>query len=390
LYRRIYEQEPEVTNCEITLGFARGLIRESKTHDVNWANFAVRCREKREKTAAKKAENAKLAKQSEGDGEGPKGRNGVGTVGLKRACSLNKENIPPLKLVKVEQPSMPKGRLGVRGATAPNWGEEELLDMEVCLSKRSELLKKLKVSLGEFASKKTAVESDFRRSTLECSDREVLLAQSRVAIENSKAEADTLKLQIEGFLLQSKQTASLDAKEINESVEASLHSLQARHERLLFKISIDERTEKHHREMLESCKSQNFELEKLFLECSSQSSEISGKVECLEKVLVDMGNQWEKMNDGSGVVAFPRPISMDPESPVRTVTNLNPCPICKLWYSCYNHQFATCGHTYHPWCLAEYTKTAVSCAVPCCKGPFSSVDWLAALDFRPTIADVTL
>jgi hypothetical protein len=32
--------------------------------------------------------------------------------------------------------------------------------------------------LGEFASKKIVVESNFKRSTLECSDCEVLLAQS--------------------------------------------------------------------------------------------------------------------------------------------------------------------------------------------------------------------
>jgi hypothetical protein len=105
--------------------------------------------------------------------------------------------------------------------------------------------------------------------------------------------------------------------------------------------------------------------------------------------LVNIDHEWEKMNDRGGIAAFPRPISVDLESPVRTVTDLNPCPICKLWYNCYNHLFAACGHTYHPWCLAEYTKTVVSCAVHFCNGPFSSADWLAALGFRPTIADVT-
>jgi hypothetical protein len=111
-------------------------------------------------------------------------------------------------------------------------------------------------------------------------------------------------------------------------------------------------------------------------------------VACLQKVLVGMGDQWKRMSDGEGVATYPRPISADPETAIRTSTSINPCPICKMWYSYSNCHFVACGHTYHPWCLLEYAKTATTCTVPSCDVPFSTTDWLAALGIQPLINDV--
>lgn len=58
--------------------------------------------------------------------------------------------------------------------------------MEVILNKRNEMLKSLKLSLDEVMSKKTAIESEYGRVKLECSDRQILHAQSVHAIGKIK------------------------------------------------------------------------------------------------------------------------------------------------------------------------------------------------------------
>lgn len=158
---------------------------------------------------------------------------------------------------------------------------------------------------------------------------------------------------------------SLDAnmRERILSSKASLQSDKTKHEQVLFKVYADKRTEKYQSDMLDTCRSKNSELEKQFEECDRQSSEILEKTSCLKKLVVEMGDQWDKMNEGSGIATFSMSISSDPETPARRATILNPCPVCKLWYSCYNQVYTACGHTHHPWCLAEYAKTATTCSV---------------------------
>ncbi len=37
---------------------------------------------------------------------------------------------------------------------------------------------------------------------------------------------------------------------------------------------------------------------------------------------------------------------------------INKCPCCFMWYNCLNIVVVSCGHTYHPWCLATYPFNA--------------------------------
>ena len=68
--------------------------------------------------------------------------------------------------MKVEHLAMGKGKPSMRGAVAPIWTKNELLNMEIFLGRRSDLLKKLKASLEEVVSKKTKVESQYKRCKL--------------------------------------------------------------------------------------------------------------------------------------------------------------------------------------------------------------------------------
>ena len=183
----------------------------------------------------------------------------------------------------------------------------------------------------------------------------------------------------ESLLFNLKQTPSFDVDEKVQSSEAFLKCLKGEYKWLLNKVSFGETTMKHYSDMLEVCRAKNLELEKSFEECNRESMELSIKVLCLEKVLVGMEDQWEKMNEGGGLVAFFHLILVDPKISIRITTTVNACPICKLWYSYYNHQFIICGHMYHPWCLAEYAKSAMRCIVDRCIGPFSSIDFYASL-----------
>jgi hypothetical protein len=130
--------------------------------------------------------------------------------------------------------------------------------MEECVEKRRELLKILKIRLEEAMSKKTTVESDYRRSRLECLDWEVLHAQCALNVEKMLIEEAAMKRQIEkstALLTDLEQGRKENIGERISFLKLTLLSLESQQERLLFKVSIDERTLAHHIDMLEACQS---------------------------------------------------------------------------------------------------------------------------------------
>jgi hypothetical protein len=81
---------------------------------------------------------------------------------------------------------------------------------------------------------------------------------------------------------------------------------------------------------------------------------------------------------GGGATTYPLPLSTNPSEPEETTQFLNACPLCGLWYKCYNHLSFICGHKYHPWCAVHQLKNSSSCLVTFCDG-IATVEWQAAL-----------
>jgi hypothetical protein len=88
--------------------------------------------------------------------------------------------------------------------------------------------------------------------------------------------------------------------------------------------------------------------------------------------------QLSCMHLGGGATTYPLPLSTNPSEPEETTQFLNACPLCGLWYKCYNHLSFICGHKYHPWCAVHQLKNSSSCLVTFCDG-IATVEWQAAL-----------
>ena len=86
----------------------------------------------------------------------------------------------------------------------------------------------------------------------------------------------------------------------------------------------------------------------------------------LESLLPAFEHQLQRMEKGGGAVLYPQPLPSHPESPKETISILNPCHVCNLWYECHEHLAASCGHTYHPWCFTEHARNSLACLVPDC------------------------
>jgi hypothetical protein len=90
---------------------------------------------------------------------------------------------------------------------------------------------------------------------------------------------------------------------------------------------------------------------------TNKNLKIETRVSSLEGLLQSMEEQLGSMNEGGGVVFFPRPIFGSPTTPTATVHTLNACPVCSFWFSCFDYSSLGYGHTYHPYCLAEHART---------------------------------
>ena len=102
----------------------------------------------------------------------------------------------------------------------------------------------------------------------------------------------------------------------------------------------------------------------------------------LESLLPAFEHQILRMEKGGGAILYPQPLPSHPDSPKETISILNPCPVCNLWYECHEHLAASCGHTYHPWCFTEHARNSLACLVPDCGEDFDN-KCLTAWGIRP-------
>jgi hypothetical protein len=90
-------------------------------------------------------------------------------------------------------------------------------------------------------------------------------------------------------------------------------------------------------------------------------------ISLLEKEIVNIGDQMQKMNDGEVVVFYPLPLFCNPNTHVKTSCNLNACPFYGLWYVCNNFMVVNYGHTFHPWCVVAHVISSLKCLIVGCE-----------------------
>ncbi len=130
LYCRVTSKN-KITNNEITLQFARGLLLEGKGVQVNWAAFAAHLHSHREKVCSVKAENTGKRQSREGStGVSLPSPNssGIRSSGLARATfGAPIPGMVPMS-VRSQSERMGRGKMTAAKALAPpNWS---LVDIE--------------------------------------------------------------------------------------------------------------------------------------------------------------------------------------------------------------------------------------------------------------------
>jgi len=82
-----------------------------------------------------------------------------------------------------------------------------------------------------------------------------------------------------------------------DSLEETFKRRKKEHKRVLFALSMEEKTEKHYLQMLDNCCLEKESLERSFEECQKCFEDIFERVECLEKVLKSMEEQFQRMQE---------------------------------------------------------------------------------------------
>ena len=131
LYCRVTSKN-KITNNEITLQFARGLLLEGKGVQVNWAAFAAHLHSHREKVCSVKAENTDKRQREEGSTgvllHPPKPSGIRSSVVARTSSSAPISGLAPLPIRSHSEVRMGRGKMTFAKALAPpNWS---LVDIE--------------------------------------------------------------------------------------------------------------------------------------------------------------------------------------------------------------------------------------------------------------------
>ncbi|KAG0575151.1 hypothetical protein KC19_VG322100 [Ceratodon purpureus] len=333
---------------------------QSRNHVVNWAEFAARVLVKRNQVRAtkmvKKVEKNEvdfLQRSSVSEGKGEKRV----TVLSKKRCTGEGGVVPPLINLqrisscsfvglKKEGVSVGMAKDGRRsGVTSGGvkWTAGDVSNMEAILELQKLLLSSMQVDSTSIVEEKKVLEGEMRRRKIMLFDRRVMEAESRHQLESLREEENTMQPS----------------------------------EGLANKVSLEEKTLHHHAAEVVASEVELSTLEGKLKECTSWHSAIVDRISFSEKMLCSYNEQLQCMSMGE---VFPVPISENPRVPERVACILNACPMCGLWYKCYNYITAACGHTYYPWCIVEHSKS--SCMVALCDESFT-VEWVAAIGIRP-------
>ncbi|KAG0594907.1 hypothetical protein M758_UG121100 [Ceratodon purpureus] len=202
-------------------------------------------------------------------------------------------------------------------------------------------------------------------------DRTIMIGESQSEIEKIDSEELSLRARIEERLIRTESLGSGEKDILDKQIlVAELSSDKGRYEVLCASRFDEQRRCKWSRQIVDDCEKTISGLEKeLDLTCD-EHRRLEQKVEAGVGQLIVIEEQLQMMKEGFEDSFWPVPIAKCPEEPVHLVHTLNPCPVCHLWYSCWDYVPLGCGHCYHPWCLASHAKASAECLVADCEKRF--------------------
>ncbi|KAG0556780.1 hypothetical protein KC19_11G078700 [Ceratodon purpureus] len=389
LYFRVYDS-PEPPNKEISLSFARGLISMSLGKRVNWAQFSEDRRKVRE-ALRKKAEARREKRLREGE-NGDEGSPAV--LGKKRlSAGCPQLGFPETLLLTpkseealeggamVKKPHNRAGRHGV----APTWLPEEVEGLTKVISSTKELLVEGTLRLDQSREELVSVEDRLRRTKLLRSDRKAMLSESNSQLVRLGEQEKELRSTLDLKALRLRELELYDdpiSREELKPVADEVSRVNAEVESILFKKGLEESTIRMYVSAIAGCEDTVLEMEATKSEKAAKHMACESRVESLKLILSAMEEQLCRMRAGEGAAFFPLPLEGCPQSPIAVTHTINACPVCSLWFSCYDFQSLGCGHTYHPYCLYEHAQRNSTCAVEKCQQPFGARS-LQAIGIRP-------
>jgi hypothetical protein len=166
------------------------------------------------------------------------------------------------------------------------------------------------------------------------------LKSTKISLRQDIERDIELLVNLQIVLEESSLGVSHDLQGRVEVLEGTLKLNIANEDKFLFELSIEEKMERHHGNMLESYKLEKLEMECNFDRSKSSFDEISSSASCLDKVLVNMREQLACMQDGIGVTNYPRPVADDPSVLVQRT-----CCCCCCWFNSHSNNLrCSCSH----------------------------------------------
>ena len=405
LYCRV-TSKTKITNNELTLQFARGLLLEGRGVEVNWAAFAAHLHSHREKVCSAKAENTdkrRSDKESSGVLSHPLNVPGIRSSVVARASSSTGiSGLPPIPIRSQGEVRMGRGKMTfAKALTPPNWSLLDIEDMRATLASKKQLCASLKERAEVLKCEGEEKNVGAQRSQLLLSQHEAIynaalseFEKANVKVVAAKALVQNLETGLQDLLV--KRSACLDIgytgsdiaqfdSEIGQKNDALRLASETLKE-LECQKACERMTERYAAEKLRVTKAQSDALNDGQGSDGKEYRSILVTVKSLESLLPTFEQQIQRMEKGGGAILYPQPLSSQPDSPKETISILNPCPVCNLWYECHDHLAASCGHTYHPWCFTEHARNSQACLVPNCGEDFDT-KCLTAWGIRPFHGD---
>ena len=395
LYCRVTSKN-KITNNELTLQFARGLLLEGKGVEVNWAAFAAHLHSHREKVCS-----AKAGKQGSSGVPLPPGNVPAirSSVVARASSSTPSSGIPPFPIRAQSEVRMGRGKMTLAKAlTPPNWSLGNIDDMRATLASKKQLCASLREKAEVLKLKGEEKHTGAQRSQLLLSQHEAIYNAALCEFEKSDVKVLAAKALVQNLEtglqdLSEKRSACLEIGYIGTDIGQFDSEIGQKNDALRLasetlkelecQRACEMMTERYAAEKLRVTKEESDALHDGQSSDGKDYRSILVTIKSLESLLPTFEQQILRMEKGGGAILYPQPLSSHPDYPKETISILNPCPVCNLWYECHEHLAASCGHTYHPWCFTEHARNSLACLVPDCGEDFD-IKCLTAWGIRPS------
>lgn len=266
-----------------------------------------------------------------------------------------------------------------------SFSPEEISKMEDLYKMKGKELAAMKGLAARMSNKKELVESQVKKLNSQMEDREVACAEVKMGLWVAIDELNVHKYN-DNFL---EPTAMLTTEGMGLPL-CKLRSQEdaTRLDALIREVKCHQKTLAAFKQKVVSGKIKYQLTCKEYEDVELDRTKVLHSVEPVRAIRTKFCSQLERMRFGFGVSTFPLPI-IHPcrQKDSRNVILIKACPICQEWFTTNDIIVASCGHTYHPFCLYTHFQSSDSCAVEFCHEPFLHPDWWLSMGINPLLEE---